>query len=167
MDFVFPIKPPVLGSDPTIGESGQFYFNTASGVYRYFHADQWNTILSSFIPETETVFVFGGPGINTFNLFVEKIHINGTILAECNINGTVSILKDDLLDLPLGSKFHIVRAGSGSVDIDEWNPVDPENPEVEIVSASDIYLTTQWDIVELTKIGNNKWIINSEFRDLY
>lgn len=167
MDFTSLIKPVVLSSDPLVGQSGQLYFNSSSGVYRYFHADEWNTILSTFIPPTETVYQFGGPGINTFNLFVQEVNIGGTILAECNVEGTVSILRDSLLDLPLGSKFHIVRAGAGEINIAEWQPVDEENPEVEILAASDIFLTKQWDIIELTKIGANRWLINSEFRDLY
>jgi hypothetical protein len=42
--FKTPIAPPALSSDPTGTTAGEIYYNTSSGVLKYYNGTTWQTV---------------------------------------------------------------------------------------------------------------------------
>lgn len=153
-----------LPSDPELGQNGDIYFNTASSVYRIKGQGIWVDLLDSnnhiYHTFNNSIVLNASPN-TSFSVFPDESFDNSTIFAISASASQFVLGYHQNYPFRTGTQFTIVRGGEGNISI------IPQNASVTINSPSNIYLTKKWDSLTVTNIGEDNWVLQGEFRDLY
>lgn len=164
MKFVSLFSPVYLSGDPSTGNEGDIYFNTASSALRVKSQGIWVNLLD----ENNHIFhtgnfikMVGNDSTVSFSTFFDESFDNSTVFAT-SASASEFILGDHSnYPFRTGTQITIIRAGEGSISF------VPGSASVIFHTPSNIYLTKQWDSVTITNVAENVWVLQGEFRDLY
>lgn len=164
MKFVSLFSPASINTDPIMADEGALYYNTASNSYRAFLGGNWVSLVDENNVHSLTsnsIIEYGDESTVGLSITLNESFENNTIYA---ISSSVTyIVIDNSVDYPvrIGGEVHIVRGGSGELQ------VISASPSISLLTPSNIYATSQWDTVTVLKLSDNSWLLQSEFRDLY
>jgi hypothetical protein len=162
MKFTSFFNPVNLPSDPLSAENGSLYFNSASNVYRYYESGSWVSVINS----SDTIYNVGhkifhyGEGEDSYTFDLEQQYSNAVLHFEGEGSAMINLPLNSRIPIAIGSSFKIVKASAVDMDISF-------DVGVTFNLASSIYLKAIWDSAIVTKIKENEWILEAEFRDLY
>ena len=164
MDFASFINPVNLYSDPEFGSNGDLYFNSASGLYRYFTSGSWLNLLTSKTHVSnvvENIYSVGSPSLAYLSYSPTENQLVGGVLLVDTASACLIMIPDASSEnVHIGSSFTVVRTGLGTVGV-------IGNGSTTILKPSNIYLTSRYSSIKLLKIGEELWSMSGEFPDIY
>lgn len=162
MRLVSTIKMVNLGSDPSVFEDGEVYFNTNDKTVRMSYSGSWVNLINdknlelSFSRKVESI----SDSTASFSYLILSSDQGSILLANSASLVNIVIPNNDTENIEVGSSIKIVRSGEGSVQFTEESGVNLHLADLN-------YLTAQWTSAELFKIDTNEWFLDGEFPDIY
>jgi hypothetical protein len=163
MKFVSTVSPVSLTSDPVNGTDGELYFNSSSGVYRYFTSSSWVSLIDTKSHVTNIVsniFNIGSTASAYISHTLANNEIGGTLVMVSASSALIVIPDSDSSTFHVGSSFYVMRGAQGTVGV-------IGDGGTSILKPSPHYLTAVYSYIKLLKIDEDLWLMTGEFPDIY